>query len=82
MLAQLGYANLMSVGPDHYFSNIEGALGFAQPALERALSRFIDSQKQESIRPAKGPIRRRIGPGLTVELSSHLSCRIRKVLRR
>lgn len=80
-LLKLGYERIFSAGPDHYFTNYAGANQVIKPALEAAVSKYIQNHKATPAESEKGRIRRRIFPGVTIELSQAVSRKVRKLAR-
>jgi FkbM family methyltransferase len=82
ILTSLGYRELIAVGPDHYFSNMSFNARDVTSWVSNALSRFVEDSKKPSLSSTNQPIRRRIFRGVTVELSSGLSRRLKKLFQR
>jgi FkbM family methyltransferase len=82
ILSDLGYGEIMTVGPDQFFSNGEFLPQQVVSCVAKALTRFVEDFKAAPISSDSQPIRKRLFRGVTVELSSGLSRRMRSRFRR
>jgi len=75
LLNALGYTQILSAGPDKYFSNDDDISRIAMDIVEKSLANFIEDFK----RPLY--VKSRLLPGLGIELSPRLLELIPSILR-
>lgn len=81
-LFEIGYKLIFRAGPDYYFTNHVEVDDIIMPALESAITRYIVNHKARPIQRENVRIRRKIFPGLTIELSQALSNQLRRLVNR
>ncbi len=79
LLGELGWQQLLRVGPDHYFTNVPEAINdpFRVALLDDAMDILVESSKS-----GQRASRRRIAPGVYLEVSRRKADAIKRLLRR
>lgn len=79
LLSELGWQELLRVGPDHYFTNVPEAMNdaFRLEILGDAMDNLVESSKG-----SQRASRRRIAPGVYLEVSRRKVDAVKRLLRR
>lgn len=84
LLTEKGWHRFFAAGPDQYFTNSPEMLEARHviDLLEAATAKMIRYRLNPGAQHQKGPIRRKIAPGVVAELSPRLSNVLRTAFRR